>query len=133
MVAAWGETSEEEDSSQDEAIALVLMAKSESEADSESDESMSQFKEKVRGFNKAKILKLLFSLMDEWATISTENCMFKDTCSKLKRDVRMLEKTIQELEQANEILTSEQGKKPFALSRDIDMLKEQMNTRKEVF
>jgi len=52
---------------------------------------MSQFKEKVRGFNKAKILKLLFSLMDECEAISTENCMLKDTCSKLKRDVRMLE------------------------------------------
>ena len=60
MVAAWGETSEEEDSSQDEAEALVLMARSESEADSESDETMSQFKEKISGFNKRKILKFYF-------------------------------------------------------------------------
>ena len=111
MVTAWGEISEEEDSSQDEAAALALMVRSESEADLESDESMSQFKEKLRGFNKAKILKLLFSLMDECEAISTENCMLKATCSKLKRDVRMLEKTIQELEQANEILMSEQNKK----------------------
>jgi len=87
------------------------MARSKSEVDSESDESMSQFKEKVRGFNKVKILKLLFSLMDECEAISTENCMLKDTCSKLKGDVQMLEKTIQKLEQANEILTSEQDKK----------------------
>jgi len=41
MVAAWGETSEEEDSSQDEAATLVLMARSESKVDLESDESMS--------------------------------------------------------------------------------------------
>jgi len=87
MVVAWGETSEDEDSSQDEAEALVLMARSESEADSKSDETMSQFKEKVSGFNKRKILKLLFSLMDECDAISTENCMLKDTCSKLKRDI----------------------------------------------
>jgi len=94
MVAAWGETSEEEDSSQDEVEALVLMARSESEADSESDETMSQFKEKVSGFSKRKILKLLFSLMDECEAISTENCVLKDTCSKLKRDIQMHENTI---------------------------------------
>jgi len=87
MVAAWGEALEEENSSQDEAVALALMARSESEADSESDDNMSQFKEKVRGFNKAKILKLLFSLMDECEAISTKNSMLKDTCSTLKRDV----------------------------------------------
>ena len=97
MMAAWGETSEEEDSSQDEAEALVLMARSESEADSKSDETMSQFMEKVSGFNKRKILKLLFSLMDEFEAISTENCMLKYPCSKLKGDIRMLEKTIQKL------------------------------------
>ena len=117
-MAAWGEISEEEDSSQDEAAVLALMARSESEADSESDESMSQFKEKVRGFNEAKILKLLFSLMDECEAISTKNCMLKDTCSKLKRDLRMLEKTMQELEQANEILTSKQDKKNCCLKQE---------------
>jgi len=92
MVTAWGDTSEEEDSSQDDAAALAVMARSKFEADSESDESMFQFKEKVGGFNKAKNFKLLFSLMDECQAISTENCMLKDTCSKLKGDVRMLEK-----------------------------------------
>jgi len=40
--------------------------------------------------------------------------MLKDTCSKLKGDARMLKKTIHELEQANEILMSEQNKKTFA-------------------
>ena len=116
MVATWGDTSQEDDNSQDDAAAQALMARSESNADSELDGSMSQFKEKVRGFNKVKILKLLFSLMDECEAINTENCMLKDTCSKLKRDVQILEKTKQELEQANEILMSEQDKKTFALS-----------------
>jgi len=54
MVVAWGETSEEEDRSQDKAEALVLMARIESEADSESDKTMSQLKEKISGFNKRK-------------------------------------------------------------------------------
>jgi len=44
MVAAWGESFEEEDSSQDEAEALALMAKSDSDTDSESDETMSHIK-----------------------------------------------------------------------------------------
>jgi len=92
MVAAWGESSEEENSSQDEAEALALMAKSDSDTDLESDETMSQIKEKVSGFNKRKILKILFSLMDECEAISTENCMLKDTCSKLKRDVECLKR-----------------------------------------
>jgi len=73
------------------------MARSESEAESKSDETMSQFKEKLCGFNKKKILKLLFSLMDECEAISTENCMLKDTCSNLKGGIRMLEKAIKNL------------------------------------
>ena len=60
VVAAWGETLEEKDSSQDEAAALVLMARKESEVDLESDESMSTFKEKLRGFNKAKSEIIVF-------------------------------------------------------------------------
>ena len=36
----------------------------------------------------------------------------------------MLENTIQKLEQANEILTSEKDEKAFALSKDLDTLKE---------
>ena len=62
--------------------------------------------------------------MDECEAISTENCMLKDTCSKLKGDIGMLEKTIQKVEQANEILTSEKDEKAFALSKDLDTLKE---------
>jgi len=100
------------------------MARSESKADSESNETMSQFKEKVSGFSKRKILKLLFSLMDECEAISTEYYMLKDTCSKLKRDIRMLENTIQKLEQENKILTSEKNEKAFALSKNLDTLKE---------
>jgi len=128
MVAAWGESSEEEDSSQDEAEVLAIMAKSDSDTDSESDETMSQIKEKVSGFNKRKILKILFSIMDEYEAMNTKNCMLKDTCSKLKRDVRMLEKTILELEQANEVLTAKRDEETFTLRKNLD----QMNKREEV-
>ena len=58
------------------------------------------FKYKVYGLNKAKLEELLFTLMDECDSINSENCMLKDACSELKRDIR-------ELEHENKILKSE--------------------------
>ena len=104
------------------------MAKSDSDTDSESDKNMSQIKERVSGFNKRKILKILFSLMDECEAISTKNCMLKDTCSKLKRDVRMFEKTILELEQTNVTFTANKDEEIVALRKSLDL----MDKREEV-
>ena len=63
-------------------------------------DSLAQLKEKVRGLNKVKLEELLLTLMDECDAINAENCMLKDVCSDLKRDVR-------KLEHANEILKNE--------------------------
>ena len=90
---------------------------------------MAQIKKKVSGFNKRKILKILFSFMDECEAISTKNCMLKDTCSKLKRDVRMFKKTILELEQTNKTLTAKKDEETFALRKNLDL----MGKREEVF
>jgi len=95
------------------------MAISELESDVETVETLSQLKGKVRGHSKAKITELLFTLMDECDPINVENCMSKDVCSELKKDVRMLE-------QANEILKCERLKvdeKTIDLCGDLDMLK----------
>ena len=73
-------------------------------------ESSSQLKDKVHGFSKAKIMKLLFTVMDECETITIENCLLKDVCFELKRDVRMLERSKLELEHVNEILKCEKLK-----------------------
>ena len=135
-MAAWGETSEEENDSQEEEAALALMARSESELDFEPIKSLSQLKDKRRGLSKAKVQKLLLTLMDECDAINAENCMLKDVCSKLKRDVRMLERKKQELERVNEILKCEKFKadeKTLVLCKDLDMLKDVMNTREKVF
>ena len=67
------------------------MAKSESASDDEPMDRLSQFKEQVHGLNKAKVKKLLFTLMNECDAINFENCMLKDACSELKRDIRELE------------------------------------------
>ena len=74
-MAAWGDTSEEDEASEEEEAVVALMAKSESESDVEPVESLSQLKRKVRGLSKAKIEELWFTLIDECDAINIENCM----------------------------------------------------------
>ena len=103
-MATWGETSEEEKDSQEEEAAVAFMVGSESQSEFE---TLSQLKDKVRRASKPKLEKLLFTLLDDCEEVNAENCMLKDICSELKRDVRLLEKNKQELECINEILISE--------------------------
>ena len=114
------------------------MARSQSDSDSDFKpvESLSQLKDKVRGLSKAKIEKLLLTLMDECDAIDAKNCMLKYVCSELKKDARMLTKNKEELEHANEILKCEKLKvdeKTLALCEDLDLLKETLNMREKVF
>jgi len=74
--------------------------------------------------------------MDECDAINAENCMLKDFCSELKKNVRMHIKNRQKLEHANEILKCDKLKvdeKTLALCEDLDMLKETLNMREKVF
>ena len=72
MLAAWGDTTEEDEASEEEEATVALMARIESDSDIEPMESLSQLKEKVYGLNKAKIEELLFTLMDESDAINVE-------------------------------------------------------------
>ena len=93
-----------------------------SESESES-KTLSQLKEKVRCASKPKLEKLLFTLFDVFEEVNAENCMFKDVCSELKKDMRFLEKNKQELERLNETLISEKLKieeKTLALCQELD-------------
>jgi len=45
--------------------------------------------------------------LDDCDEVNAENCMLKDVCSKLKRNMRLLEKNKQGLECMNEILVNE--------------------------
>ena len=85
MLAAWGDTTEDDEASEEEEVAVALMARSESDSDDEPLESLAQLKEKVHGLNKAPLKGLLFTLMDEFNSVNTENCMLKDVCSDLKK------------------------------------------------
>ena len=101
---------------------MALMAESESESKSE---TLSQLKEKVRGASKPKLEKLLFTSFDDFEEVNVENCMLKDVCSKLEKDMRLLEKNKQELERLNEILTREKleiEEKTLALCQELDNL-----------
>jgi len=73
MLAAWGDSTEEEDETEEKEAAVALMAKSETESDDESPDSMDQLKEQVCGLNKAKLKELLFTLMDECDALTSEN------------------------------------------------------------
>ena len=105
------------------------MARSDTDSDDEPLDSLAQLKDKVRGLNKAKLEDLLFTLMDECDSINSENCMLKDICSELKRDIR-------ELEHENEILKSEKlevDNKTLVLHEDLNKLKETLSMKEEVF
>jgi len=53
------------------------MDRSESDSDDEPSESLVQLKKKVSGLSKANLKKLLFTLMDEYESVNTENCMLR--------------------------------------------------------
>ena len=91
MLAAWGDTTEDNEAIDEEEVVIALMARSESDSDDESLESLAQLKEKIRGLNKARLKGLLLTLMDEYDSVNTENCMLKNVCSDLKKDIRKLE------------------------------------------
>jgi len=55
-------------------------------------ETLSQLKEKVCRASKSKLKKLLFTLLDDCEEVNAENCMLKDVCLELKKDMRFLEK-----------------------------------------
>jgi len=65
MLAAWGDTTEEDEAFEEEEAAMALMVRSESDLDDEPVDSLAQLKEKVHGLNKAKLEELLFTSMDE--------------------------------------------------------------------
>ena len=90
-MAAWGETTEEDENSDEEEAELALMARSDSESEDEPMDSLAELKGKVRGLSKFKLEELLTTLMDEYDALNTENVMLKDTCSELKRDISVVE------------------------------------------
>ena len=93
MLAGLGDTTEDDEASEEEEVVVALMARSESDSDDEPLESLAQLNERVSGFNKSSPMELLFTLTDEYESVNTENCILKDVCSDLKKDVRTVSYT----------------------------------------
>ena len=129
MLAAQGDTIEDDEASEEQEAAAALMARSELDSDDKPLDSLAQLKEKVHGLNKAKLEEFLFTLMDECDSINAENCMLKDVCSDLKSHMRRLE-------HENQVLKSERlevDKKTLVLHEDLSKLKETLSMKEEVF
>jgi len=130
MLAAWRDSTEEEEGTEEEEAAVALMARSDSESNEESLDSLDELKEQVCGLSKAKLKELLFTLMDEYDALTFENCMLKDVCAEIKK------KDIKELEHENKILKSEKvdlDMKHLVLRDDLNKIKETLSLKEEAF
>jgi len=90
---------------------------------------LAQFKDKVCGLSKAKLKELLFTLIDECNALNSENCMLKDVCAELKKDIK-------ELEHENKILKSEKFEfdmKNLVLHEDLDKIKGTLSLKEDAF
>jgi len=86
MLAAWGDSTDEEDRSEEEEEgAVALMARSETDFDEGSSDSLIRLKNKVSGLNKHKLKEFLLVLIDECDALHTENCDLRDECDELKK------------------------------------------------
>jgi len=85
MLAAWGDSTDEEEGSKGEEDATALMARRETDSDEESSESLIQLKNKVSGLNKTKLKEFPFTLMDECDALHSEICELKDASDELKK------------------------------------------------
>ena len=126
MLAAWGDSTNEEEGSEEEEV-VALMARSETDSDEESSESLGRLKNKVYGLNKEKLKEFLFTIMDECDALYSENCELKDACAELKRDIR-------ELEHENKILKNQKielDMKNLVLHEDLERIKETFRLKEE--
>ena len=128
MLVAWGDSTQDDKASEEEVV-VALMARSESDSDYEPLESLAQLQEKVHGLNKAQLKGLLFTLIDEFDSVNSENCMLKDACSELKRHIT-------KLEHENKILKSEKIETDMTnlvLHEDLNKFKETLSLKEEAF
>ena len=129
MLAAWGDSTDEEEGFEEEEEAIALMARSETDSDEESSDSLIRLKNKANGLNKNKLKEFFFTLMDECDALHFENCELRDTCDELKRNIR-------ELEHENKILKDEKvdlDMNNLVLSEDLERVKETFRPREESF
>ena len=131
MLTAWGDSTEDDEETEDEEAVVARMARSDSESDEEPLDSLALLKEKekVCGLSKTKLKELLFTLIDECDALVSENCMLKDVCAEIKKDFK-------ELEHENKAFKSEKvnlDMKHLVLYDDLNKVKETLSLKEEAF
>ena len=129
MLAAWGDTSDEDEVSEGEEAAVALMAIGESDTDEEALDSLAELKGKVSVLTKAKLEELFLTLIDEYDSMNAENCMLQDACADLKRDIRKLEQENESLENHKSVVDIEN----LVLNKDLDDLKKSLSMKEAEF
>ena len=130
MLAAWGDSSDEEEGSgEEEEGAVALMARSESESDEESGDSLIELKNKVSSLNKQKLKEYLLILMDEYDALHTENCNLTKECDELKKLVLQLKKENKHLKDEK----IELDMNNLVLTEDFERTKEILKLKEECF
>jgi len=126
MLAAWGDSTDEEERSEEEG-AIALMARSETDSNEESSDSLIWLKNKVSGLNKTKLKEFLLILIDECDALHTKNCNLRGECDELKGDIN-------ELEHESKILKDEKielDMNNLVLHEDLERLKETLRLKKK--
>jgi len=130
MLAAWGDsTDEEEGSEEEEEGAVALMARSETDSDEGSSDSLIRLENKVSGLNKHKLKEFLLVVIDECDALHTENCDLRDECDELK-------KAVLEVEHENKRLKDEKielDMNNLVLHEDLERTKEILRLKQECF
>ena len=130
MMAAWGDSSDEEEGSGEEQEGTVaLMARNESDADEESEDCLIELKNKVSKLSKHKLKEYLLMLMDECDALHTENCDLTKECDELKKVVIQLRKENKNLKDEK----IELDMNNLVLLEDFERTKEILKLKEECF
>ena len=130
MLAAWGDsTDEEEGSGEEEEGVVALMARSETDFDEGSSDSLIRLKNKVSDLNKHKLKEFLLILMDKCDALHTENCDLSNECDEFKKEVLKLEQENKHLKDKK----IELDMNNLVLHEDFEKTKEILKLKEECF
>jgi len=130
MMAAWGDSSDEEEGSgEEEQGDVALMARSETESDEESGDSLIELKNKVSKLNKPMLKEYLLMLMDECDSLHSEN-------RDLTKENEELKKVVIQLRKENKNIQDEKielDMNNLVLIEDFERTKEILKLKEECF
>jgi len=90
-MAAWGESSDDEEESNkgEEELALMAHSEDESHTEEEDGESLADLKDQVCHFNHKKLKKFMFLMFDEFEQVVSKNKVLKSEISELDSKIKI--------------------------------------------